>query len=234
VDNIVFVCPTLAIPGVDLAVRAAWLPFAPRLHVVNYPLWGTLDLESNYATARRKLLGLYARYGKLRLAGWSQGAPHSVRFALEHPHMVERLVLIAGALDGSWLGYLFPLLPAARDMTPGSAYCRTLARELAFRGHDLPYTVVLVGLEDGVIEQSAARLPSELDHLDQVHCHLFSNVPLRLQPESPRLHWHWAPGTNHVTMGFHPIVLWYIRAALTGAIYAPLPPHPEAVALFAR
>src|SRR5690348_6737765 len=125
----------------------AWLIFAPRLHVVNYPLYGTKSLEANYRVAEKHLLELYRRHGKLRLAGWSQGAVHALRFTLEHPEMVERLVPIAGPMGGSWAAYFFPWVPAARDMRPDSTMGNALAAELAAKARSLPYTVALIAAQ---------------------------------------------------------------------------------------
>lgn len=230
-DNIVFVCPTLAVPGVDWLVKAAWLPFVPQLHVVNYPLWGLDGLEANYAHAELQILALYARLGKLRLVGWSQGGVNALRFALDHPGLVERLVLIAAPFKGSWVAEFFPWVPAARDMCPDSASCQLLESELRDKAMSLPPTVVLVAVEDGVIHEDAAKLPGVYDEGFPIQYHVFSNLPLMQQMDTSQIHWHWAPGAFHLTMGFHPIVLRYLRAALSGPIGLVIPPPPDPEAM---
>jgi pimeloyl-ACP methyl ester carboxylesterase len=219
-EKFVFVSPLGAAPGVTLAIKAAWASFAPSLRVINHQLVGLGGGEGNYRRAEAELLGLSKEAelanpegnGQLVLSGWSLGAVIALRFTVDHPELVKRLLLIAGPLSGSWASRLVPFIPGPWDLRPGSPILRALAQKLANMTVPLPPTYVFIAAEDGIIDASAASLPLVQNAVYYV---FGMYAPTRLRADL-RLSWVWTLGVNHVTIALHPAVLPIIGRAMRG------------------
>ena len=123
--------PVVLVHGLSGSTRW-WAPNVPalarrhRVYLVDLPGFGAMRRERRrfaLAEAAAWLHGWMEAVGleKPHLVGHSMGGYISIRFAARWPEAVRRLVLVAPAVlpeGGAMLGYLLPLLGAARHARP--------------------------------------------------------------------------------------------------------------------
>lgn len=90
------------------------------------PTHGTARLEGTFRRLEPHLLKMTDRYGPVELVGHSQGALHAMRFAIEHPDRVERMVGVAGPYLGTPWSSGPPVVGCVKDMAPGSKFLQGL------------------------------------------------------------------------------------------------------------
>jgi pimeloyl-ACP methyl ester carboxylesterase len=218
-EMIMFLSPTMG-PLFAYAVMAKW-GLEPG-QVIGYPLLGLRGLDSNYAAAESQLDAQAETGQKIQLAGWSQGALHALPYALRHPHVVERLALIAGPFGGSLAASPLAFIPAIRGMRTGSGACRRLRDELFAGADSLPETHVFIPAQDRLLALHEAVLPGFPLDCDRVKYHVFGSSLPRNLPFALKVGFIQVAGVNHLNVGLHPAVVPHIMAALTAD---PMPVH---------
>lgn len=214
--------PLAVIPGTGVGpvVASMYRPWMSTRGDRIFPLPGRgLDaLNRTYEHLEDQLLGWFRETRKrFVLAGHSQGAYHSVRFALCHPNMVAGVVGVGGPFGGALQPPFIPsfvdnlvhqVVPVAADFKKDSYALRNLAQHVEnVWPEDVPLTLV-AGHRDQLVRprRSAHSLQCEPIKLLYVGPWRPTNLPAGVG-------FAFAPLAGHTSQIFMPPVLRLIREA---------------------
>lgn len=120
------VAPLVVIAGTGVGERAAriayqrWLQPSPA-RVFTLPGRGLGRIEDTYAELEVQLVDwLGWKRVPAVVVGHSQGCIHALRFAVDHPRLVEHVVSVAGPLAGTTAAQAPAVLPIVEALQPGS------------------------------------------------------------------------------------------------------------------
>ncbi|MEX1019116.1 MAG: alpha/beta fold hydrolase [Litorilinea sp.] len=159
--------PVVLVPGFRddmrkvayLARRLTAAGFVP--HAISpQPTDGSVPLETLAHQLDAAVTTDFAPATRIHLFGFSMGGLIARYYVqkLDGAARVEKLVTLATPNHGSWMAWLYPRLPACRQMRPGSAFLAALNRDLSPLAQ-ANYTSIWARQDLTIVPASSARLP---------------------------------------------------------------------------